>query len=207
MQFFSVYDLLLNKIQENNQTLDDMYTFFKARKVKKVQIAELQQTTFIPTEKNVRAALYDYLGMTELEIELSMGRIPASYRDSYFRNIKKIAQLLSKTEDNTTSHFLPYYKSKLGHLYKGDCVKILRSMPDACVDLVFADPPFNLGKSLDNCETPFCGAGSGQYIQNKGDLPPHRSPFLYILTSPVTCFKEFRNCLSENLMMQESRII
>ena len=48
---------------------------------------------------------------------------------------------------------------------------------------------------LGNCETPFCGAGSGQYIQNKGDLPPHRSPFLYILTSPVTCFKEFRNCL------------
>jgi len=31
----------------------------------------------------------------------------------------------------------------------------------------------------------------GQYIQNKGDLPLRRSPFLYILTSRVTCRESF----------------
>ncbi|HBE48496.1 MAG TPA: site-specific DNA-methyltransferase, partial [Cyanobacteria bacterium UBA11369] len=38
------------------------------------------------------------------------------------------------------------YQSKYGILYKGDCLKFLRLLPDACADIVFADPPFNLGK-------------------------------------------------------------
>ena len=27
---------------------------------------------------------------------------------------------------------------------RGDCIEVLRSLPDACVDMVFADPPYNL---------------------------------------------------------------
>ena len=54
MQFFSVYDLLLNKVRENNRTPDEMYTFFRERKIKKSQIVELQQTAFIPAEENFR---------------------------------------------------------------------------------------------------------------------------------------------------------
>ena len=52
MQFFSVYDLLLNKVRETKRTPDDMYTFFRTRKIKKTQIVELQQTAFIPAEEN-----------------------------------------------------------------------------------------------------------------------------------------------------------
>lgn len=32
----------------------------------------------------------------------------------------------------------------------GDCLEIMRGMPDASVDLVFADPPFNVGKQYGN---------------------------------------------------------
>lgn len=38
------------------------------------------------------------------------------------------------------------YRTSLGVLYQGDCIDLLRSLPAACVDMVFADPPFNLGK-------------------------------------------------------------
>ena len=38
------------------------------------------------------------------------------------------------------------YQSKLGTLYQGDCLDVLPKIKDASVDLVFADPPFNLGK-------------------------------------------------------------
>lgn len=33
---------------------------------------------------------------------------------------------------------------KLGHLYAGDALQVMASLPDKCVDLVFADPPYNL---------------------------------------------------------------
>src|SRR5205823_2791323 len=34
-------------------------------------------------------------------------------------------------------------------LYQGDCLDYLRQMPDGCVDLAFADPPFNIGYTYD----------------------------------------------------------
>jgi DNA modification methylase len=33
---------------------------------------------------------------------------------------------------------------QLNHIYKGDCREILNALPEKCVDLIFADPPYNL---------------------------------------------------------------
>jgi len=38
------------------------------------------------------------------------------------------------------------YRSNYGILYQGDCLNFLSALPDSSIDLVFADPPFNLGK-------------------------------------------------------------
>lgn len=38
------------------------------------------------------------------------------------------------------------YRTQLGQLYRGDCLEFLLALPDASVDMAFADPPFNLGK-------------------------------------------------------------
>ncbi len=38
-------------------------------------------------------------------------------------------------------------QTELGQLYEGDCLNILKSLPNASADLAFADPPFNLRKS------------------------------------------------------------
>ena len=32
----------------------------------------------------------------------------------------------------------------LGQILTGDCIEAMRSLPDASIDLVFADPPYNL---------------------------------------------------------------
>jgi site-specific DNA-methyltransferase (adenine-specific) len=38
------------------------------------------------------------------------------------------------------------YMSEYGILYQGDCLQLLSALPSESVDLIFADPPFNLGK-------------------------------------------------------------
>jgi site-specific DNA-methyltransferase (adenine-specific) len=38
------------------------------------------------------------------------------------------------------------FKTDLGALYQGDCLELLAATGDETFDLVFADPPFNLGK-------------------------------------------------------------
>ncbi len=39
--------------------------------------------------------------------------------------------------------------SKLGRIHHGDCIAGMNSLPAGCVDLVFADPPFNIGYKYD----------------------------------------------------------
>jgi site-specific DNA-methyltransferase (adenine-specific) len=41
---------------------------------------------------------------------------------------------------------VPVYRTDKGALFRGDCLEVLPHLRDACVDTVFADPPFNLGK-------------------------------------------------------------
>lgn len=40
----------------------------------------------------------------------------------------------------------PVFSTELGALFAGDCLSVLPSLASECVDLVFADPPFNIGK-------------------------------------------------------------
>lgn len=40
----------------------------------------------------------------------------------------------------------PIFETALGRLYQADCLEVMRQLSDESVDLVFADPPFNLGK-------------------------------------------------------------
>jgi DNA modification methylase len=39
--------------------------------------------------------------------------------------------------------------TKLGHIHQGDCIAGMQSLPAGSVDLVFADPPFNIGYNYD----------------------------------------------------------
>jgi site-specific DNA-methyltransferase (adenine-specific) len=41
----------------------------------------------------------------------------------------------------------PIHFTELGALFQGDCLEILPSIADQSIDTVFADPPFNLGKT------------------------------------------------------------
>ncbi|MBW4681296.1 MAG: site-specific DNA-methyltransferase [Microcoleus vaginatus WJT46-NPBG5] len=49
----------------------------------------------------------------------------------------------------TNSGLREVYQSEYGILYQGDCLNFLRLLPNSSVDIVFADPPFNLGKHYD----------------------------------------------------------
>lgn len=39
------------------------------------------------------------------------------------------------------------HRTSLGELFRGDCLELMPRLPADSVDLIFADPPFNLGKS------------------------------------------------------------
>ncbi|BAL00233.1 methyltransferase [Oscillibacter valericigenes Sjm18-20] len=149
MQFFSLFDLLSYTAKEKDITVEEMFSFFHSKKIKKASILELQQTSYIPDDVVFREAICEFLDMNDLEINIAMGHIPQKFRKSYFDNVKKIASILS-SEVQTSDFNLPcFFETDLGRLYNGDCLDVMRSLPKECVDLIFADPPFNLGKTYD----------------------------------------------------------
>jgi len=44
----------------------------------------------------------------------------------------------------------PAFSTARGAVYKTDCMKLFAALRDECIDTVFADPPFNLGKDYGN---------------------------------------------------------
>lgn len=79
------------------------------------------------------------------------------------------------------------YRSEQGILYQGDCLKLLSSLPDGAIDVVFADPPFNLGKEYgqgvsDQMETEEYLAWSKQWLDESiRVLKPGGSLFVFNL--------------------------
>lgn len=40
----------------------------------------------------------------------------------------------------------PYFETKLGKLYCGNCLEIMKEIPDRSIDFFFTDPPYNINK-------------------------------------------------------------
>jgi len=57
----------------------------------------------------------------------------------YFREIS--------SEDQRTFNLVPYFYTSLGSLFKVDAIKFLNNIEKESIDLVFADPPYNIKKA------------------------------------------------------------
>lgn len=63
----------------------------------------------------------------------------------------------------------PYYENEGFNLYLGDCVKLLKKLPKNSVDLIFADPPYNLSNGGFTCHAgKRVSVNKGQWDVSKG---------------------------------------
>lgn len=147
MCFFTVFDLLVHHANQQSISMEEMYAYFRQFKIKKSQIKDLQNSAYIP--ENIKEYILKFLHMNDLEVDLALGRIPLKYQKSFFNNISQIASLLQPEETAESDTVQPFFENEYGKLYNDDCIKVLKSFPDSSVDMVFADPPFNLGKAYD----------------------------------------------------------
>jgi site-specific DNA-methyltransferase (adenine-specific) len=97
-----------------------------------------------------------------------------------------------------TGHKLTF-ETQLGKLYEGDCISLLKTMRDDEVDVVFADPPFNLNKSYrsemddDLSSEIYIGWCEDWLDECIRILKPGGSLFLWNLPKWNTYFSDFLN--------------
>lgn len=92
--------------------------------------------------------ILNYLQIDLFTFKIRMGIIDFQVKEHLSRkfgaNIEDTQE--PKPEEQKKSFKTPDFKTELGYLFQGDCISLLQSMPNNSVDLVFADPPFNLKK-------------------------------------------------------------
>lgn len=102
----------------------------------------------LPSGKDLKRIL-QASGISENLLKLKMGRLDKDILEAIQKHADEIAPLISKhiprIESPQTECTLEF-QTKLGKLYRGDCYSLLKTMRNDSVDMVFADPPFNLSK-------------------------------------------------------------
>lgn len=152
MKFYCLYDLIEHRRREIGQTEQEMFNFFRHEKVKKSELLFYKNNCSVEQADYILPAIEKYTGLSKLEIYLSIGIVPEEYKDNFFKNIHLISKILEKDQikkENIKLELKPFFETKLGVLYNDDCIEVLSQIPDKSVDLVFADPPFNLNKIYD----------------------------------------------------------
>lgn len=88
-------------------------------------------------------------GITKLKLMLMLGRYDHTLFQALCDNADVIADLISVDKPKhvvRNKSITPEFETDLGKLYHTDCMEMLKAVPSNSVDMVFADPPFNLNK-------------------------------------------------------------
>ena len=67
--------------------------------------------------------------------------------DEFFGEKQYKGQIITPKEDQKISSPVVYYTHPNGKLYIGDCLEVMETIASNSVDLVFADPPYNIKKA------------------------------------------------------------
>lgn len=81
-------------------------------------------------------------------LKIKMGRLDERLLEKMIERSDDIIPFLEDGEKTLINQFLesPDFSTSLGEAYRGDCLELLKRVESDSIDVVFADPPFNLSK-------------------------------------------------------------
>lgn len=91
-----------------------------------------------------------YLGMTEFELKLRLGILDTKVINWIADHPEFLIDSISQKKFVVEGQLDIGYETPYGKLYQADCLDLMRTMKDGSVDMIFADPPFNLGKTYES---------------------------------------------------------
>ena len=199
--FYCLFDLINHFRIKNGHTEEEMYHFFRKCGVRKCDLLFTRDHISIDSIPRVLEATEKYTNMTRLEICLSLGYIPIEYRRQFFEKSSAISSMVMSPKDASkkTVAIPPYFSTELGTLFNGDCINVMQAIEDNSIDLVFADPPFNLAKAYD--EVINDDLSTSEYLSWCYDwlsecvriLKPGGSLFVYNIPKWATYYSEYLN--------------
>ncbi|MGF9964248.1 DNA-methyltransferase [Bacillus rhizoplanae] len=131
---------------------DSLKNFAKKLKIPVGKLKYYNNEGIFPYNEDLNKILME-LNISELEFKLKLGILDSKILDLISKKATDITKLIqSEIEGNklTTENFKPVFTTELGKLYQEDSLALIKTLPKQSVDLIFADPPFNLNKTYES---------------------------------------------------------
>ncbi len=111
------------------------------------QISYYDSNGILPFHDELNKIL-NYLNLDLNTFKIRMGIFDFQVKEFLSNKYGGLAEdITTPTENKSKANFKkPNFKTEFGELFQGDCIELLKSMPNNSIELVFADPPFNLKK-------------------------------------------------------------
>jgi site-specific DNA-methyltransferase (adenine-specific) len=125
----------------------DLVNFSEKSSVPMERLKYYNKLNVVPCGQDLEAVLL-VADISEFKLKLHMGRLDSETLKTLQDNLENLVDF-HKIPTKKPSKSRPpkaQFTTRLGSLYQGDCLDFLRCVDDDSVDLVFADPPFNLNK-------------------------------------------------------------
>ena len=198
--FYTIYDVITFKMNEKGIEEKETNEILKKMGITAKQVGFLKSDCITLLPNAVIDNILAKLELSKLEVYLMLGQIPKEYEDSYLENIHSIAQKLTKKKERIDLRTKQaQFKTPYGELYNADCMEILPNISDESIDLIFADPPFNLKKEYANGRSD--NLSISQYMEWSKDwlnecvriLKPGGSIYIYNIPKWCVYYAEYLN--------------
>lgn len=113
------------------------------------QLLYYNDSNVLPTGSDMEA-IESNSAITEDLLKLRMKILDSDLLSRLSNSAGKVLEVLSNpkadSKRNSESEMKPVFTTEFGRLYRSDCIAFMKRMESDSIDMVFADPPFNLNK-------------------------------------------------------------
>lgn len=125
-------------------------TFSKISGVSVPKLKHYNNSKTFPSGKDLQNII-KAAGIGEIELRLKLGAINNALVEAICRNASEIQRIIGEIPNNhVNTECKQAFKTTYGTLFQGDCLSLMENMEKESVDLIFADPPFNLNKNYES---------------------------------------------------------
>jgi site-specific DNA-methyltransferase (adenine-specific) len=128
----------------------ELKTFSKKTGIVVSKLKYYNQAGVFPSFQDLQHILRE-TGLNETELRLRLGIFDTTLLNILRQNATAIHGLIGELPVNdVTTECNKVFTTSHGTMYQGDCMSLMKTIPNESIDLIFADPPFNLNKTYES---------------------------------------------------------
>ena len=125
-------------------------TFLKNSSINVSRLKFYNASGIFPSNRDLSCIL-NVTGLNETEFRIRLGIFNSSLIKALQQNATEIYRIIGDIEENHFNvKYQKIFKTSYGTMFQGDCLSLMDNMEKESVDLIFADPPFNLNKDYES---------------------------------------------------------